>query len=139
MSRAWFLKKRITLSEPQSAETLYARLGGYDAICAVADDLLPRLMGDSQLGRFWQHRGEDGLRREKQLLIDFLASSAGGPVYYTGRNMLTAHRGMGITADDWGRFLEHLNRTLDHFAVRPRERDEVLTFIDSTRGEIVGV
>jgi hypothetical protein len=26
------------------ADTLYARLGGYDAISAVADDLLPRLM-----------------------------------------------------------------------------------------------
>ena len=44
--------------------TLYARLGGYDAIAAVAENLLPRLMGDVQLGRFWEHRGEDGLNRE---------------------------------------------------------------------------
>ena len=49
--------------------TLYARLGGYDAIAAVADDLLPRLQSDARLARFWQNRGEDGLRREKQLLI----------------------------------------------------------------------
>ena len=32
--------------------TLYARLGGYDAIAAVADNLLPRLMSDERLGRF---------------------------------------------------------------------------------------
>ena len=54
-----------------SKKTLYERLGGYDAISAVANDLLPRLRADSRLARFWQHRGEDGVKREKQLLIDF--------------------------------------------------------------------
>ena len=49
------------------SKTLYARLGGYDGIAAVADDLLPRLVSDPQLERFWKHRGEDGVRREKQL------------------------------------------------------------------------
>jgi truncated hemoglobin YjbI len=52
-------------------KTLYERLGGYDAIAAVANDLLPRLRADPQLGRFWAHRGENGIMREKQLLIDF--------------------------------------------------------------------
>ena len=40
-------------------DTLYKRLGGYDTIVAVCDDLLPRLMGDAQLARFWQNRAED--------------------------------------------------------------------------------
>ena len=61
-----------------ATKTLYERLGGYDAIAAVANDLLPRLRSDPQLGRFWAHRGEDGIMREKQLLIDFLCASAGG-------------------------------------------------------------
>ena len=61
-------------------KTLYERLGGYDAITAVTNDLLPRLNADPQLGRFWAHRGEDGVKREKQLLIDFLCASTGGPV-----------------------------------------------------------
>src|SRR5439155_175943 len=81
------------------------RLGGYDAITAVANDLLPRLQADPQLGRFWAHRGEDGLKREKQLLIDFLCASAGGPVYYRGRDMLLVHRGMRISESDWNVFL----------------------------------
>ena len=59
-------------------KTLYERLGGYDAITAVANDLLSRLQADPQLGRFWAHRGEDGVKREKQLLIDFLCANAGG-------------------------------------------------------------
>ena len=59
-------------------KTLHERLGGYDAIAAVANDLLPRLQADSQLGRFWEHRGDDGIEREKQLLIDFLAGVGQG-------------------------------------------------------------
>jgi hemoglobin len=94
-----------------SNKTLYERLGGYDAICAVSEDLLPRLMSDSRLKRFWDHRGEDGLNREKQLLIDFLCSSAGGPMYYTGRDMKISHKGMKISEADWTAFFGHLNAT----------------------------
>jgi hemoglobin len=125
------------MSEQNKEATLYSRLGGYDAIAAVADDLLPRLMSDAQLGRFWRNRGEDGLRREKQLLIDFLCASAGGPLYYTGRDMVTTHRGMRIAESDWAIFLNHLNATLDKFAVPERERGEVLAFVESTKEDIV--
>lgn len=120
-----------------SEATLYGRLGGYEAIAAVADDLLPRLQGDPQLRRFWDHRGEDGVAREKQLLVDFLCSSAGGPMYYTGRDMKTSHRGMRISESDWSAFTGHLNATLDAFQVPERERGEVLAFIDSTKADIV--
>jgi len=120
-----------------SKTTLYARLGGYDAISAVANDLLPRLQADSQLARFWQHRGEDGVKREKQLLIDFLCSSAGGPLYYTGRDMKTSHKGMKISESDWAAFLGHLSATLEVFQVPPAERDDVVAFVQSTKPDIV--
>ena len=120
-----------------SDKTLYERLGGYDAICAVAGDLLPRLQADPQLARFWQNRGEDGLRREKQLLIDFLCSSAGGPLYYTGRDMKTSHKGMKISESDWSAFLGHVGATLQAFKVPQAERDQVLAFVQSTKSDIV--
>lgn len=117
--------------------TLYERLGGYDAISAVANDLLPRLQGDARLGRFWQHRGEDGVRREEQLLVDFLCASAGGPLYYTGRDMKTSHRGMKIDEADWSAFLGHLNATLAAFQVPEAERSDVVAFVQSTKTDIV--
>ncbi len=117
--------------------TLYERLGGYDAVAAVADALLQRLRADSQLGRFWENRGADGIAREKQLLIDFLCASAGGPLLYTGRDMVTSHRGMGITASDWEIFIGHLEATLQQFELPTAEFEDVLGFIQSTREEIV--
>ncbi len=122
-----------------SDKSLYQRLGGYDAIAAVADAFLARVTGDDILRRFWDHRGEDGVEREKQLLIDFLCASAGGPLLYTGRDMKTTHKGMGIGEDDWRRLLGHLSTTLDSFDVPEREKSDVLAFIDSTKAEIVEV
>ena len=122
-----------------SKRTLYERLGGYDAISAVVNDLLPRVQADPQLARFWQHRGEDGLKREKQLLIDFLCSCAGGPLYYTGRDMKTTHKGMKISERDWSAFLGHLNATLQAFQVPQAERDEVVAFVQTTKADMVEV
>jgi len=117
--------------------TLYARLGGYDALTAVVDNLLPRLKQDAALGRFWAHRGDDGIARERQLLIDYLAASAGGALYYTGRDMALSHKGMQISESDWAAFIGHLEATLATFEVPEPERGEVLAFIDSTRADIV--
>jgi hemoglobin len=119
------------------SKNLYERLGGYDAIAAVAGDLLPRLQSDPTLARYWQHRGADGMKREKQLLIDFLCASAGGPLYYTGRDMKTSHQGMQISTSDWSAFLGHLHATLEAFRVPEAERRDVIAFIDSTKPDIV--
>ena len=124
-----------TMSDGQ--KSLYERLGGYDAINAVANDLLPRLQGDPQLGRFWAHRGEDGVKREKQLLVDFLCSCAGGPVYYRGRDMALCHRGMRISESDWNTFLGHAAATLSKFRVPDAEQREVVAFVQSLKQDIV--
>ena len=118
-------------------KTLYERLGGYDAIAAVANDLLPRLRADPQLARFWAHRGEDGVKREKQLLIDFLCANAGGPVYYRGRDMALTHRGMRISESDWNTFLGHAAATLAKFQVPEAEQRDVVAFVQSLKTDIV--
>ena len=96
-------------------------------------------MSDPQLGRFWQNRGEDGIQREKQLLVDYLCNAAGGPVYYTGRDMKSSHKGMQISNSDWQALIDHLTATLDKFGVPDAEKRDLLAFIDSTKADIVEV
>ena len=120
-----------------SDKSLYERLGGYDVIVVAVDEILPRLMKDGQLGRYWQNRGSDGLARERQLLIDFLCNAAGGPMYYTGRDMKLSHVGMEISESDWSLFTGHVAAALDHLSVVDPERRDVLGFIESLKGDIV--
>ena len=120
-----------------NSKSLYQRLGGYDGIAAFTNDLLPRLQTDPKLGRFWQNRGDDGIEREHQLLIDYLCASAGGPMYYTGRNMKTTHKGMKISESDWSIFLEHAGATMKALLVPQQECDDVAAFVLSLKEDIV--
>lgn len=117
--------------------SLYTRLGGYDAIAAVINETMPKLMADPTLGRFWANRGADGIKREKQLVIDFIANQAGGPVNYGGRDMLTSHKGMKIRGSDWKIFMGHLNQTLEQFKVPNQEKADVAAFMESLKGTMV--
>jgi hemoglobin len=118
-------------------QSLYDRLGGYDGIAIFAGNLLPRLQSDEQLGRFWQNRSSDGIAREKQLLIDYLSSSAGGPILYTGRDMKTSHAGMNISESDWNAFLGHAGDTMKALQVPQQECDDVVAFVLGLRDDIV--
>ena len=122
---------------PATEQSLYARLGGYDALCAASDDLLARLQADPQLGGYWKGASHDNRRRARQLIVDFLVEAAGGPAFSTGRDMKTAHAGMGISQSDWAVFLRHTQAMLDHFGVAERERSEVLGFLDTLKTDIV--
>jgi hemoglobin len=122
----------------QAAEqTLYERLGGYDAICAATDDLLGRLLGDARIRDYWKGLSDRNKRRARQQLVDFMVEAAGGPAFYIGEDMKAAHAGMGITEGDWAVLMEHATATLDHFEVPDREKQDVLGFFTSLKGEIV--
>src|ERR1700751_326197 len=98
--------------------SLYARLGGDDAIAGVVGELLQRLRSDALLSRFWTSpRSVDTHNRERQLAVDFIAAAAGGPTFYLGRDMKMSHKGMGITKADYAAFMRCLSDTLNAFEV----------------------
>src|SRR5712692_11557091 len=99
----------------QMKKSLYARLGGYDAIAAVVDDFIGRLVADKRLTKFFLGHSEDSLKRIRMHVIDQLCAAAGGPCNYTGRDMKTSHHGLGITGDDWDASAAHLVESLDKF------------------------
>lgn len=123
--------------QDKEMKSLYQRLGGYDAIAAVVDDFIQRLATDASLGRFFQGHSTSSLRKTRQLIVDQLCEATGGPCYYTGRDMKTAHAGMGISEADWDASVKHLVTTLDKFKVPQKEKDEVLAAVSSFKGDIV--
>lgn len=121
----------------QSGESLYKRLGGYDAIAAVTDDFIARLVTDKKLSRFFGGASKDSQKRIRQLVLDQLCHATGGPCLYIGRSMKSAHEGLGITEDDWNIAVNHLIATLDKFRVPRREKDELLSALSTLKAEIV--
>lgn len=132
----------VPLPAPQmrsaAQESLYKRLGGYDAIAAVSDDFLGRLAFDPKLSRFFVGFSSDSKVRIRQHIVDFLCVATGAPCKYTGRTMEAAHAGLNITEEDWNVSVKHLGDTLDKFKVPAREQQEVMSAISSLKGQIVG-
>ena len=126
-----------SMSATQEKKTLYARLGGYDAIAAVVDDFVGRLVADKKLAKFFVGHSEDSLKKIRMHVINQLCEAAGGPCNYTGRDMRTAHHGLGITNDDWDASVKHLVETLDKFKVPQAEKDELLSVISTLKKDIV--
>jgi hemoglobin len=117
--------------------SLYHRLGGYDGIAAFSDDLLARLMNDSQLRVYWKGKCKDSLAKERQLLVEFLSAAFGGPARYTGRDMKTSHDGLSISESDWSVFVQHTTATLNDLGVGEREKNEILAAAASLKADIV--
>lgn len=129
----------LTIAEGHEAEmpSLYTRLGGYDAVAAVVDDFIGRLIADPQLTKFFTGFSDDSKARIRQHVVDQICAATGGPCVYTGRDMETSHQGAGITEEDWNRAAGHLVATLDKFKVPEQEKGEVLALVSSLKADIV--
>ena len=69
--------------------------------------------------------------------VTTIASAAGGPTFYLGRDMKMSHKGMGVTKADYEAFMRCLAATLNTFEVTEPERSEVVAFVTSLEPEIV--
>jgi len=131
----------ICAAPPQAAsasDTLYKRLGGYDALAAVTDDFITRLATDPQLGKFFVGLNDESKKRVRQHVIDFLCANTGGPCLYLGQDMKAAHKGLHITEAEWNAAGADLVATLDKFKVPAKEKSEVLAAITVLKPQIVG-
>jgi len=118
-------------------KSLYDRLGGYDAIAAIVDDFIGRLIADQQFGKFFVGHSTDSNQRIRQYIVNQFCAAAGGPCAYTGRDMKTAHKGLGLTQADWDAAARHLVESLDKLKVPKAEKDELLAFVASLKKDIV--
>jgi hemoglobin len=121
----------------QAKKSLYERLGGYDAVAAVVDDFVVRLVTDKQFERFFVGHSTDSKKRIRQHIVDQLCAAAGGPCVYTGRSMKDAHAGLGINEAEWDAAAKHLVASLDKFKVPEQEKRDLLAFVTTVKADIV--
>jgi hemoglobin len=126
-----------SMSARAQQKSLYERVGGYDALAAVVDDFVGRLVADKQFEKFFAGHSIDSKKRIRQHILDQFCAATGGPCVYTGRDMKTTHAGLGITEADWNAAAKHLTESLDKFKVPEKEKNELLAFVTSLKKDIV--
>jgi hemoglobin len=117
-----------------AGKSLYDRLGGKDAIAAVVEDFVGNVAADATINEFFKNADIPGL---KQKLVDQICQATGGPCKYTGKDMKTAHAGMGVKEEHFNALVGDLKKSLDKFKVPEKEQGELIGALGGMKGDIV--
>ncbi|MCW2651621.1 MAG: globin [Mycobacterium sp.] len=130
--------ERASLNAFMTEQTsLYQRLGGYDVIAAVIDDLFAALRSDPAFARFASGRSIDSHNRARQLLVDQMCELSGGPCIYIGRDMKTSHSGLGITESEWDANMRYAAEALAGNGIGEAEQTGFLALFERYRRDVV--
>src|SRR5579863_2505148 len=127
------------ISPAASGDTLYKSLGGKKAITAVVDDFVGRVAADDRINSFFKATAGDPARlaKFKKNLVDQICEAAGGPCKYKGKDMKTAHAGMGISGGDFDALVQDLVASLDKFMVKDGDKQALLGVLGPMKKDIV--
>jgi hemoglobin len=120
-------------------KSLYDRLGKKKAITAVVDEFVARVAADNRINRYFGPTASDPARLKtfKAHLVDQICQASGGPCKYTGKDMKTAHMGMGVSGADFDALVGDLVGALDKFKVGAHEKDQLLGALGPMKADIV--
>ncbi|MES1256168.1 MAG: group 1 truncated hemoglobin [Acidobacteriota bacterium] len=120
-------------------KSLYERLGKKKAITAVVDEFVGRVAADNRINAFFAQTASDPKRLKtfKGNLVDQICQASGGPCKYKGKDMKTAHMGMGVSTANFNALVEDLVGALDKFKVGQHEKDQLLGALGPMKGDIV--
>jgi hemoglobin len=131
--------------------SLYERLGGVFAIAAVIDHFSDALVQNPVVGqasenpelREWHTNQLNRLPGLKFMRTLWVCNVAGGPLSFiatkpgsTPLGLEEAHRDLHISPVEFDEVAAELGRTLDHFAVPSREKEEVLAAFAAHKEEV---
>jgi hemoglobin len=123
--------------------SIYDSIGGAPAVRAAVNDFYARVLADARLAPFFTRTD---LQRLKAHQRAFIAAAIGGPKMFAGRDMASAHAGLGIGDVDFDAVARHLADTLTELGV-PKDtigqisgalaplRDDIVT---TPRAELTG-
>jgi hemoglobin len=97
------------LLRKQRIDTIYERIGGYEALEVVVEDFYCRVLDDHHLSGFF---AGTNMKRLKGKQVEFFAAALGGPKPYIGVPMRQVHQGRGITMDHFNLVAGHLQESL---------------------------
>jgi hemoglobin len=138
-------RKREASEPPLAAEemkkkTLWDRLGGEPGVTKIVDDFVDLAAPDPKVDFFrgGKYKPTDAeVAKMKRQIIQQISQATGGPLKYTGPDMKSVHKGMGITQAQFDAAAADLKKALEKNKVAPEDVQKILDAVSSYRKEIV--
>ena len=128
-----------SFAQKTKEKSLYDRLGGKKSITAVVDEFVGRVAADNRINGYFKVTASNPRRLAtfKGNLVDQICQASGGPCKYKGKDMKSAHMGIGISGTDFNALVEDLVGALDKFKVGQTQKDQLLGALGPMKKDIV--
>lgn len=120
-----------------TATTLYDRLGSHEGITRITRELMKNHLSNPLVKT--RYENSEDLARVEQRVVEFFCAGAGGPQTYSGQDMLTTHRGMNVSEQEFITVIDDAMNALQTCGIDTATRNEVLAILWSLKGEVIRV
>jgi hemoglobin len=117
--------------------SLYDRLGGKKGIAQIVEDLVAAHLTNPVIKTRFENIKD--LEHAKKMAREFFCAGAGGPEAYTGRDMLTAHKGMNISEQEYMAAMDDFVGALTKNKIGQDAVKDVVAILYSLKGQIIRV
>ena len=121
----------------QTTASLYERLGRREGITRITRDLIEIHLANPLVKTRFENI-EDPARFERRA-VEFFCAGSGGPETYSGRDMVSTHRGMNISEQEFITVVDDAMAALEKNGIDAPTRNDVLAIFWSLKGEVVRV
>lgn len=120
--------------------SLFDRLGGTAGISSIVDEVVAAHIANPAISaRFTPYLEQpERLAAIRQHTIDFFSAGSGGPVTYTGRDMVTTHKGMNISPAEFVHVVDDIQMVLAQHNIDDDSKKDVLAILWSLKGMVIG-
>ena len=117
--------------------TLYQRLGESAGIARLVDDVIDAHLANPLVKTRFENVKD--LDRTRKMATEFFCAGAGGPQTYTGKDMLSAHKGMNISEQEYLAVVDDVVGAMGKNGLDDGTKNEVIGILYSLKGHIIRV
>jgi hemoglobin len=130
----------MSQSTNKSVVSLFERLGGTNGITLIVDDVIQAHMKNPIIKDIFTPLLEEPERLAtiRQHTIEFFSAGSGGAVEYKGRDMVSTHKGMNITSEQYIYVVDDIMMVLKAHQIDENSQKDVLAILWSLKGMIIG-
>ena len=117
--------------------SLYERLGSANGIAKLVDDVIAAHLANPIVKTRFENIKD--LDHAKKMAREFFSAGAGGPVTYTGKDMLTAHKGMNISEQEYLAVTDDIVGAMKKNGLSEDTKKDVIAILYSLKDTIIRV
>ena len=126
----------LAADSSEEPSTLYVRLGGWEGITQIVTDTVAKHKKNPAIARYFEDVNTGQLIAH---VTAFFAAGTGGPNKYEGRDMTSAHAGMGLSDSDFNSAVADVLLAVEENGLSDDVKAEVNAILQSLKPAVMGL